>query len=139
MTTGTQTQAAPDHASTAADPRAWSGPRVLLHLEGAALLVATLVVYYAQGWGWGWFFLLLLAPDLSFVAYLVNTRVGAWVYNVVHLTMLPLALFGLGAVADSGIAQQVAIVWLAHIFMDRMVGYGFKYPTAFKDTHLQRV
>jgi hypothetical protein len=30
-------------------------------------------------------------------------------------------------------------VWFAHIGMDRLLGYGLKYPTDFKDTHLQRV
>ena len=30
-------------------------------------------------------------------------------------------------------------IWLAHIGVDRMVGYGLKYPTSSKDTHLNRV
>lgn len=29
--------------------------------------------------------------------------------------------------------------WLAHIGADRLLGYGLKYPSSFKDTHLQRV
>jgi hypothetical protein len=33
----------------------------------------------------------------------------------------------------------VALIWFAHISMDRTVGYGLKYPTSFKDTHLERV
>jgi hypothetical protein len=36
-------------------------------------------------------------------------------------------------------ALQIALIWLAHIGVDRMLGYGLKYPTGFKDTHLQRV
>jgi hypothetical protein len=30
-------------------------------------------------------------------------------------------------------------VLVAHVGMDRAVGYGLKYPTHFKDTHLQRI
>jgi hypothetical protein len=30
----------------------------------------------------------------------------------------------------------IAIVWAAHIAMDRAFGYGFKYPDAFGHTHL---
>ena len=30
----------------------------------------------------------------------------------------------------------VALVWAAHIGVDRAVGYGLKYPTGFKHTHL---
>ena len=33
----------------------------------------------------------------------------------------------------------LTIIWLAHIGFDRVLGYGIKYETAFKDTHLQRV
>ena len=33
----------------------------------------------------------------------------------------------------------VALIWLTHIGVDRLVGYGLKYPTSPKDTHLQRV
>jgi hypothetical protein len=32
-----------------------------------------------------------------------------------------------------------ALIWLAHIGLDRTLGYGLKYPTFFEDTHLQRV
>jgi hypothetical protein len=32
-----------------------------------------------------------------------------------------------------------ALIWLAHIGIDRALGYGLKYPTFFKDTHLQHV
>ena len=33
----------------------------------------------------------------------------------------------------------LALIWLSHIGFDRLIGYGLKYETAFKDTHLQRV
>jgi hypothetical protein len=32
-----------------------------------------------------------------------------------------------------------ALIWLAHIGMDRSLGYGLKLPTAFQDTHLGRI
>ena len=31
------------------------------------------------------------------------------------------------------------LIWIVHIGVDRTLGYGLKYPTDFKDTHLQRV
>jgi hypothetical protein len=34
---------------------------------------------------------------------------------------------------------QIALIWLAHLGLDRMLGYGLKYPTEFNDTHLQRL
>ena len=56
-----------------------------------------------------------------------------------HTYVGPVALGATGILADSERAAQVALIWLAHIGMDRLLGYGLKYPTAFKDTHLQRV
>ena len=44
-----------------------------------------------------------------------------------------------GVVGGSEGAVKVGLIWLAHIGMDRTLGYGLKYPTAFKDTHLHRV
>ena len=41
--------------------------------------------------------------------------------------------------AHSDIVVQVALIWLAHIGMDRTLGFGLKYPTVFEDTHLQHV
>jgi hypothetical protein len=37
------------------------------------------------------------------------------------------------------VAVAVAIIWFSHIVFDRMMGYGMKYPTFFKDTHLQHI
>jgi hypothetical protein len=30
----------------------------------------------------------------------------------------------------------LALIWFAHIGFDRLLGFGLKYPTRFKDTHL---
>jgi hypothetical protein len=114
-------------------------PRVLLSVEGAALFAGALALYVMRGYN-GWMFaLFLLAPDLSAVGYLINPRSGAAIYNVAHTYALPMALGVVSLIAGWGFGLQVALIWLAHIGMDRAVGYGLKYPTAFKDTHLSRV
>lgn len=51
----------------------------------------------------------------------------------------PLSLFAIGLFGASPLATQLALIWGAHIGVDRALGYGMKYATAFKDTHLQRV
>ena len=116
-----------------------TSPRVLLHVEGFALLTASIVLYWQAGGSWWMFLLLLLAPDLSALGYLAGPGVGAVTYNVVHTALLPASLALFGLLAGSPLAVQLALIWLAHIGMDRMVGYGLKYPTAFKGSHLQRV
>jgi hypothetical protein len=114
-------------------------PRVLLRLEGLAVAAAAAALYAHEDFGWLLFVLLILAPDLSALGYLAGPRVGAVSYDVAHTTVLPLALGIGGVLADAGLAIQLALVWLVHIGADRLLGYGLKYPSGFKDTHLQRV
>lgn len=114
-------------------------PRLLLRLEGAALLAASLVLYVHEGFGWVALVLLALAPDLSMIGYAAGQRVGAAAYDLVHTEALPIALGVAGVVSGWDLGTQLALIWLAHIGADRLIGYGLKYPSAFKDTHLQRV
>lgn len=114
-------------------------PAVVLRAEGAALLGASVALYAAYGDGWLLFALLLLSPDLSMLGYLAGVRTGAAVYNAFHAYPLPLALALFGVFSGSGLALSLALIWLAHIGVDRALGYGLKYPTGFKDTHLNRV
>ena len=114
-------------------------PRLLLHAEGAAALAASLVLYFHLDFGWVLLVVLILAPDLSIAAWLAGPKIGATIYNVAHTYVLPLVLGSIGILADSDRAEQVALIWIAHIGADRLLGYGLKYPTEFKETHLQRV
>ncbi|MCC6605274.1 MAG: DUF4260 family protein [Anaerolineae bacterium] len=114
-------------------------PRLLLHLEGAAVLITALIFYGQNGYSWWLFALLLLAPDLSALGYLRSQEVGSLGYNVVHTTVLPIALALLSLLLSLDLGLQLALIWLAHIGMDRLVGYGLKYPDGFKVTHFNKV
>jgi hypothetical protein len=114
-------------------------PRILLHAEGLAVLAGALALYFDASYGWLLLVVLALAPDLSMLGYLAGPSVGSVAYDLVHTYVGPVALAVIGVLADSDLAVQVALIWLAHIGADRLLGYGLKYPTGFKDTHLQRV
>jgi Domain of unknown function (DUF4260) len=115
-------------------------PPVLLRVEGATLLILSVLLYgLNNGGGWLLFALLFLVPDLSMLGYLVGRQMGAVSYNLFHTYALPGLLAGFGLVAGEPLVVSVALVWLAHIGFDRMVGYGLKYPTGFFDTHLHRL
>ena len=113
--------------------------RLLLRLEGLAIASAALVLFVEVDASWWIFVAVILAPDVAFAGYAAGPRAGAAVYNLTHHLILPIALGTTGMVADSDPTTAVALAWLTHIGVDRLVGYGLKYPTAFKDTHLQRV
>jgi hypothetical protein len=114
-------------------------PRRLLHLEGAGILALTLVLYRAGHFHWWLFVLLLLTPDLFMLGYVVNPKIGSAAYNLAHTSSLPILLLGVAIVAALPALEPYALIWLAHIGMDRMLGLGLKYPTRFRDTHLQHV
>ncbi|MBW3552765.1 MAG: DUF4260 domain-containing protein [Gemmatimonadetes bacterium] len=106
--------------------------------EGAAVLAAALVAYTFLDASWLLFAALLLAPDLGMLGYLAGRRVGAMTYNAVHVYAGPAAAL-LAGVAGVAWALPVGVIWLAHIGMDRALGYGLKLPTGFKDTHMGRI
>jgi Domain of unknown function (DUF4260) len=114
-------------------------PRLLLHAEGAAVAVAAVALYFHEGFDWWLLLVLALAPDLAMLGYLAGPRAGAAAYDLVHTYVLPVLLGAAGVIWDSDAARAVALIWLTHIGVDRAVGYGLKYPSGFKDTHLQRV
>jgi hypothetical protein len=114
-------------------------------IEGA--LVFAVALTFALYFGFGaerpalWLVaILFFTPDVAFAAYLAGPRIGAAVYNLLHLYGTGLALVALGLlVAPSGLLVGLGLLWMAHAGFDRMLGYGLKEPTAFRDTHLGRI
>ncbi|MCQ3930678.1 MAG: DUF4260 domain-containing protein [Chloroflexi bacterium] len=126
-------------ASIANTALSLSHPRLLLHMEGLAIFIGAVAVYWTEGFS-GWLFaLLLFAPDLSMVGYLKNPQVGATVYNAIHTFVTAGILLGMGLSLEIDLLLQLGLILAAHIGIDRTLGYGLKYATAFKETHLQRV
>ncbi len=118
---------------------AWSQPKVLLRVESFVITAGLLVLYGRAGGSWGLFFAAILVPDLSILGYAAGPRVGAAIYNLAHTYSLPVILGGVGLLGARTPAVDIAVIWLTHISVDRMLGLGLKYPTAFQDTHLHRV
>ena len=114
-------------------------PSHLLRIEESALLLLTLFAYQHLHYSWLLFAMLFLTPDLFMLGYVLNVRAGAATYNLVHTLTLPLALFLASYIQHWRLALELALIWAAHIAFDRLLGYGLKYPTHFKDTHLQRL
>ena len=111
-------------------------PRPLLQLEGAAVLIVSLLLYHWSHGSWLQFALLILLPDLSMLGFAANLRVGAITYNAVHTYVGPLVLAGYSLGSNRPAMVLLSLIWIAHIGFDRMIGFGLKYPTRFNDTHL---
>jgi hypothetical protein len=114
----------------------FGAPKTLLRLEGFGVLALAAFAYSQVGAGWALFAILFLVPDLSMLGYLSGPRVGALFYNLGHSYLLPAALGVAGFVIAAPLLTSTALIWVAHIGFDRLIGYGFKYADAFKHTHL---
>jgi hypothetical protein len=114
-------------------------PKILLHLEGALILMLTVFLYHQLHARWSLFAILFLAPDLFMLGYLANVRVGSAVYNFAHTYITPGILLAIAYFAAKPQLFPIALIWTAHIGFDRLLGFGIKYPTNFKDAHLQHV
>jgi hypothetical protein len=109
---------------------------LLLKLEDAAKFAGAYFLSLYFGNAWWLFFAWLLAPDLSMIGYAINAKVGAIAYNLAHHQAVAIALFGLGFYFNIPSLAFAGIVLFGHSALDRMLGYGLKYPDNFKHTHL---
>jgi hypothetical protein len=118
---------------------AGGGVRLMLRAEGWALLALAAGAYAQFGGGWGQFALLFMLPDLALLAYLGGPRAGAAAYNAAHSLLVPGVLLALGLLVELPFAFDLALIWTAHIGLDRALGYGLKYASGFAHTHLGRL
>lgn len=108
----------------------------LLKLEELFMFGLSIFFFSKLDFAWWWYPALLFTPDLSMLGYLVNTQVGAWTYNFIHVKALGVGIFVIGLMLTSQPLQLTGLILFGHSSMDRVMGYGLKYTDAFKHTHL---
>jgi hypothetical protein len=107
-----------------------------LRLEGLAAMALSLVFYARTGSSWWLFAALWIAPDLSILGYLAGPAWGARIYNSIHSYTTPATLAVSALLLRSPGLVPIALIWFNHIGVDRLLGYGLKYPAGFSWTHL---
>ena len=112
--------------------------RYILRIEGLAVGVVSAILYARTGASWWLFAALWLAPDLSMLGYLASPCRGARGYNAFHTYTVPITLGLLGWLFNAKALLPFALIWINHIGVDRLLGYGLKYSTGFSWTHLGR-
>ncbi len=114
-------------------------PRAYIHVENVVAFMGIVVLYVYLDYSLFLFFLLLFSPDLTMIGYAWNKKIGSIVYNLGHNLILPIILFIASFLQEMPIVMMLALIWLAHIFLDRAFGFGLKYSAGFKITHLQKL
>lgn len=110
--------------------------KVLIKSEEAAIFLFCLFLFTRLNLAWWWLPALLLGPDIAMIGYAVNTKTGAWIYNLFHHRLTAAAVASYALVSGNEYWKLAAIILFAHIAMDRFFGFGLKYADSFKHTHL---
>jgi hypothetical protein len=114
-------------------------PIMYQRVEAAAVLIASIYFYYHLHFNFLVFILVLFVFDVSMAGYLINKRIGANTYNIFHSLLGPAITVILGASLNNRMLICLSLIWLAHIGLDRALGYGLKKITGFNETHLGHI
>jgi hypothetical protein len=112
---------------------------LILKSEAFVFLITAIWAYSVVSVSWWMFFILLFTPDLFMVGYFKNSKIGALIYNIGHTYIVPFLLLLIFWIFPIAVLLPISIIWIAHISMDRILGYGLKFDTNFKDTHLGHI
>ncbi len=108
----------------------------VIRVEEAAMFGLSIYLFSLLGLQWWWYPLLILAPDIGMIGYLVNPAVGAVTYNLTHHRLVAIGVLLVGFYHGSVWVEMAGIVLFGHAAMDRIFGYGLKYSDSFHHTHL---
>lgn len=111
----------------------------LIQLEELAMFILSIYTFSFLYYEWWWFLILILLPDIGIIGYIINNKIGAYTYNIMHHKAIALIIYVLGLITKNELAQLIGIILFAHASMDRIFGYGFKYEKGFKFTHLGKI
>jgi Domain of unknown function (DUF4260) len=109
---------------------------VLLKLEEVAIFLLCVFLFNQLNFAWWWFPALLLLPDIGMTGYIINPKVGALTYNLLHHRLVASLVACYAFTYGNDYWKLAAIIMFAHISLDRVLGYGLKYNDSFSNTHL---
>jgi hypothetical protein len=108
----------------------------LIKLEELAMFLVSILLFSQLEYAWWIYLVLILAPDIGMIGYSVSTKLGAITYNLFHHKGIAILIGCVGWYYGNSDLQLTGIILFGHASMDRIFGYGLKYPDHFKHTHL---
>lgn len=110
--------------------------KTTLKIDQAGIFLIGLLLFTMLDYSWWLFPALFLLPDLSMAGYLAGKKAGAFTYNLFHHQGTAAVLYITGYFTVLNWLQLAGVIILCHTALDRMLGYGLKYPDSFRHTHL---
>jgi hypothetical protein len=113
--------------------------KIILKFEEVAMLALSVFLFMQLHFEWWWYLVLFFAPDISMIGYLVNTKIGAYSYNLFHHKAVGIIIGVLGFYLHQEFYMLAGIIIFGHSAFDRIFGFGLKYTDSFKNTHLGKI
>ena len=110
-----------------------------LKVEELAMFMLSLFLFTQLDFAWWWYLALFLSPDIGFIGYVVNAKIGAILYNIFHHKGIAILFYLIGIYTHNQVLQLIGIIILGHASFDRVLGYGLKYYDSFNHTHLGKI
>lgn len=113
--------------------------KTTLQLEETGLFLLGIYFFNQLDFAWWWFLLLILTPDFAMIGYAFGNKAGAFAYNFFHHKGIAVLVYLAGIYFSDYSIQLAGIILFSHAAMDRVFGYGLKYESGFKFTHLGEI
>ncbi len=113
--------------------------KTTLKIEELAQFILGIFLFLQLDYAWWWFLVLLLTPDLGMMGYLINPKIGAFIYNFFHNKAIAIFIGLCGFYFDNSLLILIGVILFSHAAFDRIFGYGLKYSDSFKNTHLGEI
>lgn len=110
--------------------------KTLLKSEELGLFILGIYLFSQLDYAWWWFIVLILTPDIGMLGYAVNNKTGALIYNLFHHKGIAVLVYLSGFYFTQDLLTLAGVILFSHASMDRIFGYGLKYPESFNLTHL---
>lgn len=111
----------------------------VIRLEALFIFILSLYCYFLLGESWLLFFLTWIFPDVGMIGFLRDKKIGTIFYNLTHTYLVSLSFIIAGFIFDQNLLLALGIIFTNHIGLDRFLGFGLKYSSGFKDTHIQKL
>lgn len=98
--------------------------KILIKIEEFAQVLLSIYLFSLLPYAWWVFPVFFFAPDLSMIGMLVNKRIGAISYNLIHHKAFAVGLYLLGSLFDVPLLSLIGVLLFGHSSLDRVLGFG---------------
>lgn len=115
--------------------------RFVSHLKWESLSLAVLMVVLTHKSPYSIWWLAVGFPlvDVFMIGYIISPKAGAITYNLGHNMTIPTLLIAYGVFTSTEIISLVGFIWIFHIAVDRLLGFGLKNRESFHITHMGNI